>query len=85
MAEIKVWFIHCEPWEDIARKLESKYQEAINSWGLSKEGDWIMELWVSEEKGSWSLIQRALDDSACIIASGQGWEVLPQALQGLPM
>lgn len=72
----------CWPHADIIRALGgAKYQEGLHSFGISQKN--LVELYVSKQ-GSWTLLTTAPLGLTCVLASGDGWEPLPQPKYGKP-
>ena len=63
----------CGPHEKIVKQLESGYQEARRGYGLAVNGT-LVELFVSEEKGTWTFMYTRPDGITCLMANGGDWE-----------
>ncbi|MGM0584772.1 MAG: hypothetical protein ACQEUZ_08975 [Pseudomonadota bacterium] len=55
-------------------RLSSAYGEQRRGYGLEEEqAGGVVELWASEETGSWTLILTTPEGLACLLASGRHW------------
>jgi hypothetical protein len=70
----------CGDRERIASSLDSQYSEKPVSYGLTENGG-IFEIFVSP-RGSWTILVTIPGGKSCYLASGEGWETLPTAVQG---
>lgn len=76
----------CAPHEDVVARLAEKYGETLQNAGFAMGGQATMETYASAETGSWTIVmvsegQLQTGESilmACLIASGQGFESVPQ-------
>lgn len=59
----------------LIRALSDRYHEAPTSMGLSSDGSVIEVL--ASETGSWTILMTRPDGLTCMMASGEGWEILP--------
>jgi hypothetical protein len=62
----------CMDREAIVQRLLEKYQEVQQSIGLS--GSVLVEVFVSFETGSWTILMTDAGGRSCVLASGQNWE-----------
>lgn len=53
--------------------LAEKYGEALQSMGLAANNA-ILEVYASDETGTWTVVVTTADGKACILASGQHFE-----------
>ena len=65
----------CGPHEEITKRLETGYQEKRIGVGLAGNGT-LVELFRSEEKGTWTFMYTRPDGVSCLMAAGADWEVL---------
>lgn len=56
----------------LIENLEQKYGEAFAGGGL-RNAQQVMEVWFSEEKGTWTILMTRADGLSCIMASGTNW------------
>ncbi|WP_428672210.1 hypothetical protein [Roseibium sp.] len=76
----------CADRGDLVNNLTNRYGEAFAGGGLQSE-EQIVEVWFSEEKGTWTVLMTRADGKSCIMASGTNWhdpgEVdLPKGIPG---
>ena len=63
----------CAKRDQVIRKLEEKFGETLRSVGLHQT-DGVVEIYSSEETGSWTILMTRPDGMSCLMASGQLWE-----------
>lgn len=66
----------CAPRDQVVALLTESYGETPRGMGLTS-GDGILEIYASEETGSWSALVTSPDGNACLVAAGQMWEPAP--------
>ena len=66
----------CAPWRDIHAMLEKQYGETTTAGGII--GDEFMELMTSKQ-GTFTILMRRLDGTACIVAGGKGFALADPA------
>lgn len=69
----------CAPYPVVAERLAERYAEARVGRGLGADGR-LLEVWASPETGSWTVLLVAASGTACLVASGQGYERMDEAL-----
>ena len=69
----------CAPRADLVEKLQSTYGETRHGMGM-RGPESILEIWRSESTGSWSVVMTYADGRACIVAAGDQWTPLDEAL-----
>lgn len=62
----------CGPRTEVVRKVEHQFGETRRGMGLRGRGS-VMELFTSEERGTWSLIRTYTNGESCVVAVGQDW------------
>jgi hypothetical protein len=62
----------CGPRDEVISMLAERFGEELRSVGLSPRG--IVEIYSSEETGTWTILMNRTDGLACLLASGQLWE-----------
>jgi len=68
----------CGKHADIAKRLESGYQEVRTGIGLAGNGG-LIELYTSE-KGTFTIVLTRPNGLSCLMAVGENWEVLKTPL-----
>lgn len=66
----------CHSAAEIAKQLSSKYDEAPVAFGLQSNGN-LLQVYASEDKGTWTVVSTTPAGMSCIVAAGKGWETLP--------
>lgn len=61
----------CASRDAVLRTLTEKYGEEQVGAGLA--GNYIFEIWASEETGTWSVLRTGTNGVSCILASGKYW------------
>ncbi len=74
----------CGKRADMVRQLSEKYGETRRSMGLA-EGRGVVELYASEETGSWTILITSPQGTACMMAAGQAFQVEPVKAVGSPV
>lgn len=69
----------CAPHASVVETLSKKYGEARRSIGLDSRGA-LVEVFVSTASGTWTIIATSPQGVTCLIASGQSFETLTEAL-----
>ncbi len=70
---------NCAPREVVVERLAEKYGESRQSIGLGGQG-MVMETFASAESGTWTITVTMPNGMTCLMASGQSYEVLAEAL-----
>jgi len=63
----------CAKREQVVQKLEEKFGETLRSIGLH-QSDGVVEVYSSDETGTWTILMTRPDGITCLLASGQLWE-----------
>lgn len=67
--------------DTIVNTLTGRFGETARSIGMGP-GNRLVEVFASEETGTWSITVTSADGMTCLIASGQSYEVLTQPPRG---
>jgi len=70
---------NCAPRDMVIKRLAEKYGESRQSIGMGQQG-MVMETFASGETGSWTITVTTPNGMTCLVASGQSYEVLAEAL-----
>lgn len=70
---------HCAPRDQVVDRLAKKYGETRQSMGLGSNNA-VMEVFASVESGSWTITVTMANGVTCLVASGQAFEELAEAL-----
>lgn len=65
----------CAPYERIAERLTTKFDEHVVSQGLGEAQGItiIVEVWVSTDQSTWTIITIYPNGQSCFVASGHSW------------
>jgi hypothetical protein len=74
----------CGKRTDMVRQLSEKYGETRRSMGLA-EGRGVVELYASEETGSWTILMTSPQGIACMMAAGEAFQIEPVTATGSPV
>lgn len=70
---------NCAPREIVVERLASKYGESRQSMGLGANNA-VIEVFASLETGTWTITVTSVHGMTCLVASGQAFEELAEAL-----
>jgi len=70
---------NCAPREVVVAQLAERYGESRQSMGLGTQGA-VMEVFASEQTGTWTITVATAQGMTCLVASGQAFEALAEAL-----
>ncbi len=65
----------CGARDQIIGAVTGRFGETPRSWGMGP-GNRIIEVFASEETGTWTITITAPDGRTCLVAAGQYWEDL---------
>jgi hypothetical protein len=57
----------------VVERLAERYGETLQSMGLHQNQN-VLEVYASDETGTWTILVTRPDGKACLIAAGQMWE-----------
>jgi len=75
LAEAQAARTLCADRDQIVGTLTGYFGETARSWGMGPAGR-IVEIFASEETGTWTITVTAPDGTTCLVASGNSWEDL---------
>lgn len=70
---------NCAPRDLVIERLATKYGETRQSMGLGANNA-VIEVFASEETGTWTITVTSVHGLTCLVASGQAYETLAEAL-----
>lgn len=70
---------NCAPRQAVVTRLADGYGETRQSMGLGGNNA-VVEIFASDETGSWTITVTNTEGITCLVASGQGFEELAEAL-----
>lgn len=74
----------CGARAQIVETLNGRFGEVVQSWGMAS-GNQIVEVFASEETGTWTITATAANGTTCLVASGRFWETLARIPPGDPL
>jgi hypothetical protein len=60
--------------------LAERYGETRQGMGLVSPSNNVMEIWANLETGSWTLTATSPGGPTCLVASGDGYQIVTEAL-----
>lgn len=73
---------NCAPREMVIERLADTFGESRQSMGLGGQGH-VVETFASTETGTWTITVTLPSGLTCLVASGQAYEVLAEALPNM--
>jgi len=70
---------NCGPHDLVVERLASGYGESRQSIGMGADGN-VVEVFASEETGTWTITVTAPGGPTCLVASGAAFQLLAEAL-----
>ncbi len=70
---------NCAPRDAVVERLAEKYGESRQSMGLGANNA-VVEIFASNESGTWTITVTSPSGMTCLVASGQAFEELAEAL-----
>lgn len=67
--------ISCDDSARLTRTLETVLGAERRSMGL-RDPETVLEVWVSQKSGDWTIVQNYSNGTSCIVAAGEHWETL---------
>lgn len=71
--------VPCNKRDDVLGHLAQKYQEVPVAIGVTNRGS-LVEVLSTDDGKTWTIIISSPDGEACMVAAGEGWRALPQAV-----
>jgi len=70
---------NCAPRQEVVQRLSETFGETRRGIGIARQGA-VMEVFASDETGSWTINVTLPDGLMCLVASGQSYETVAEAL-----
>lgn len=70
---------NCAPRDRVVERLATTYGESRQSIGIGQQG-MVIETFASGDTGTWTITVTTPNGMTCLVASGQAWEHLAEAL-----
>ncbi len=71
----------CHSHADLTEMLNQKFAELPSAIGLQSNGH-LVEVFVSNDRTSWTIVVTRPNGWSCIVAVGEHWESLPDSVTG---
>ncbi len=71
---------NCADHAAVVARLASAYGESRQSIGLAANNS-VVEVFASQETGTWTITVTTADGTTCLVASGQAYETLAESLK----
>lgn len=68
--------MNCADHNSMMSYLQDKFAEVPVSLGLQADGK-LLQVFASEQSGSWSIVATTPGGVSCIVAVGEAWQMLP--------
>ncbi|WP_170427023.1 hypothetical protein [Ruegeria arenilitoris] len=69
----------CAPRDEVIKRLTETFGETRQGIGIARQGA-VMELFASDQSGSWTITVTLPDGITCLVVSGQAYETMAEAL-----
>lgn len=66
---------NCAPYEIVDERLQSQYGEQVRTAGIGDNGQSVVLQYANEETGTWTIVVLNPVGMACLVASGEAWEL----------
>lgn len=66
----------CGSREEMTERLKQTFGEAQTGLGLVSAAQ-VLEVWSSEETGTWTILMTDTDGKSCLVAAGESWKTVP--------
>ena len=70
----------CADRHNLAENLAQRFDEAHKASGLRSATE-LVEIWVSDASGTWTILLTTADGNTCILASGPHWLAFPEPVE----
>ncbi|MTI03066.1 hypothetical protein [Roseibium sp. RKSG952] len=70
---------NCAPRDEVIKRLTETYGETRQGIGIARRGA-VMEVYASDQSGSWTITVTLPDGMTCLVASGQAYEAMAEVL-----
>ncbi|HET7410999.1 MAG TPA: hypothetical protein VFJ13_12445 [Paracoccaceae bacterium] len=66
----------CGSREEMTDRLKQSFGEAQTGLGLISAAQ-VLEVWSSDETGTWTILMTDTDGQSCLVAAGESWKTVP--------
>lgn len=81
-AQAQAQGVACLPRDALVERLEGRYKESPPAGGGLQSPQQLLEVWASEETGSFTVFVTRPNGVSCIVATGQNWTGATTAATG---
>jgi len=84
-AETAALDLACADRGEMTERLREGFGEAQTGLGLVNSAQ-VLEIWSSDETGTWTILMTDIDGQSCLVAAGESWKTVPAstAVKGKP-
>lgn len=75
---------NCSTRDTIVKVLKDKHSEGLKAYGMTASGQQVLEIFTTENGGTWTAVVTSPQGMSCAVASGEGWTTASTA-QGQPI
>jgi hypothetical protein len=75
---------NCGERKDLVQRLERMFGEVQKGAGLVSAAQ-LLEVWGSDETGTWTILMTRPDGQSCVLAAGEAWRDVELAVEGEPL
>ena len=62
----------CAPRDSVMERLQTKFGETLAAGGLQSRQQ-VLEVWASQDTGTWTVLMTHANGLTCVVASGTNW------------
>ena len=66
--------VECMPRDAAIQSLKAGWNEKLRAFGVTSSGKFVIELFVSEDNSTWTILETNTDKISCNVAEGANWE-----------
>lgn len=66
----------CADRGEMTERLREGFGEAQTGLGLVNSAQ-VLEVWSSDETGTWTILMTDIDGQSCLVAAGESWKTVP--------
>lgn len=68
--------VACAERDEVVERLKEGFGEAQMGVGLVNSAQ-VLEVWSSDESGTWTILMTSIDGKTCMLAAGESWKTVP--------
>lgn len=66
--------VECWPRDDAVQALKEGWGEKLRAFGVTSSGKFVIELFVSEDNSTWTILETNTEKISCNVAEGANWQ-----------